>query len=126
LDLVIVDGPPGIGCPVIASITGADLALVVTEPTLSGIHDLERVCELTRHFSIPTVVCINKYDLHHELTARIEAMAGELGVRVIGKVPYDLAVTKAQLMRVSVVEYTGGLVTQDIRALWRQMIYALG
>ena len=126
LDLIIVDASPGIGCPVIASITGASLVLVVTEPTLSGIHDLERVCELTRHFQIPTVVCVNKYDLNEEMATRIEAQAEALGVRAIGKVRYDPAVTKAQIMQASVVEYTGGGVSQDVKTLWRHALYALG
>jgi len=126
LGIVIIDGPPGIGCPVIASITGADLVLVVTEPTLSGLHDLERVRELTKHFGIPTMVCINKYDLNRELTAQIEAQAAAFDARVVGKVCYDPAVTKAQIMKASVVEYSGGVVSQEIQSLWQQMIYALG
>ena len=126
LELVIIDGAPGIGCPVIASITGADLVLVVTEPTLSGIHDLERVTALTRHFDIPTVVCINKYDLNEELSAQIQAKSAELNAHVVGKVRYDPAVTKAQIMKTSIVEYTGGLISQQIQSLWRNVIYSLG
>lgn len=126
LDLVIIDGSPGIGCPVIASVTGADLVLVVTEPTLSGQHDLERVAKLTAHFGIPTVVCINKYDLNPEVSATIEARTEEAGLKVVGKVIYDPAVTKAQIMRASVVEYTGGKVAEDIKSLWRHTVYALG
>lgn len=125
LDLVIIDGSPGIGCPVIASITGADLVLVVTEPTLSGIHDLERISVLTRHFSIPTVVCINKYDLNEELSSQIEAKSAELNARVVGKICYDPAVTKAQIMKASIVEYTGSLISQQIKSLWRHMTYSL-
>jgi len=75
LDLVLIDGSPGIGCPVIASIAGADIALVVTEPTLSGLHDLRRVIDLTRHFGIGTLVCINKWDLNEDIAAQIEAQA---------------------------------------------------
>jgi len=126
LDLVIIDGSPGIGCPVIASITGADLVLVVTEPTLSGIHDLERISALTRHFNITTVVCINKYDLNEELSSQIDAKSAELNARVVGKVCYDPVVTKAQIMRSSVIEYTGGLISQQIKSLWRHVIYSLG
>jgi len=126
LDLVIIDGSPGIGCPVIASITGSDLVLVVTEPTLSGIHDLERISALTRHFNIPTVVCINKYDLNGELSSQIEAKSAELNTRVVGKVRYDPAVTKAQIMKTSIVEYTGGLTSQQIQSLWRNVIYSMG
>jgi len=124
--LIISDGSPGIGCPVIASVTGADLALVVTEPTLSGIHDLHRVRELTAHFKIPTVVCVNKYDLNPELTEQIESDADRLDTKVVGRIRYDSAVTKAQIMKASVVEYTGGAVTEDIRRLWRQIVYEMG
>ena len=123
---LICDGSPGIGCPVIASIVGADLALAVTEPTLSGLHDLERVCELTRHFGVTTAVCINKADLNADLSARIEAEACQLGARVVGRIRYDPAVTRAQMMRASVVEYTGSGVAQDIQAVWRHVVYAPG
>ncbi len=126
LSLIIVDGSPGIGCPVIASISGADLVLVVTEPTLSGLHDLGRVSELTRHFGIPTVVCINKWDLNPEITQQIEVNARSENVRVVGKIRYDKGVTKAQIMKTSVVEYTGGAVAEDIKALWKHVTYALG
>ncbi len=124
--LLIVDGSPGIGCPVIASVTGADLVLVVTEPTLSGIHDLERVVKLTGFMEIPTVVCINKWDINPEITTQIEKQAGESGAHNVGKISYDKSVTAAQLMKSSVVEYTGGLIAQEINALWRNIIYELG
>ena len=126
LDYIIVDGSPGIGCPVIASITGSDLVLVVTEPTLSGQHDLLRVAELTSHFRIPTIVCVNKWDLNPEITEQIEGEAKERGVKAAGRIRYDNAITKAQIMKTSVVEYTGGAVSEDIKALWRNVIYALG
>jgi len=76
LDYIITDGPPGIGCPVISSLSGASLALLVTEPTLSGIHDLERVIGVCRHFGVPVLVCVNKYDLNEENTYRIESYCG--------------------------------------------------
>ena len=125
LDLLIVDGSPGIGCPVIASITGADLVLVVTEPTLSGKHDMERVAELTGHFGIKTLVCINKWDLYAEIAREIEGEARQLGMKVVGNVRYDNAITKAQIMGTSVIEYTGGAVTEDIKAVWRHILYEL-
>lgn len=124
-ELVIIDGSPGIGCPVIASVTGADLALVVTEPTLSGLHDLGRIAGVTAHFNVPTVVCINKCDINEELSARIENEATGLGVKVIGRVRYDPAVTKAQIMGASVVEYSGGLAAQQVKSLWRNVSYYL-
>ncbi|MCD4825836.1 MAG: ATP-binding protein [Phycisphaerae bacterium] len=118
LDLVIIDGSPGIGCPVIASITGADLVLIVTEPTLSGLHDLTRVAELTKHFGIEAMVCINKWDINEQITRQIETQAAEQGLTVAGRVRYDRAVTKAQIEKKSVVEYDAGDVGLDIRELW--------
>ncbi len=118
LDLVIIDGPPGIGCPVIASITGATLVLAVTEPTLSGLHDLERVAELTRHFGIPALVCVNKWDLNPEVCERIEAWARAHGLNVAGRVRYDRAVTAAQVDGKPVVEYQRDGCAEDIRVVW--------
>ena len=124
--MVIIDGPPGIGCPVIASITGANLVLVLTEPTLSGLHDLERVRELTRHFGIKTLVCINKYDINTDLTAQIERQAEELDTEVIGKVRYDEAFTQAQIHKQSVVEYDPeSEVSQEIQSLWESVMRRL-
>ena len=115
--IVIIDGPPGIGCPVIASMTGASLALVVTEPTVSGEHDLARVLSLARHFDLPTAVCINKWDLNPEITERIEADAGKAGARVAGRIRYDPGVTQAQIRRLAVVE-TSCPAAEDIRQIW--------
>ena len=123
-DLLIVDGSPGIGCPVIASIGAADLVLVVTEPTLSGKHDLQRVSDLAASFGIPTLVCINKADINPEIAGEIEEDARKQNVKVVGKIRYDKAFTKAQIMKCSVVEYTGGAVSEDIKALWRNVTYA--
>jgi MinD superfamily P-loop ATPase len=118
--LVIVDGPPGIGCPVIASLTGATLVLVVTEPTVSGEHDLERVLLLTRHFNIPTTICVNKWDLNPEMTERIEDKARRAGARVIGRIRYDRAVTLAQMQERAVVE-TEAPCVEDIQDIWNQL-----
>jgi len=125
-DLIIIDGSPGIGCPVIASITGADLVLIITEPTLSGRHDLERVAELAAGFNIPTLVAINKFDLNPDMAEQIEKNVLKRNVKVVGKIRYDKAFTKAQIMKTSVVEYTSGAVTEDVKALWRNVTYALG
>ena len=126
LNLVIIDGSPGIGCPVIASITGADLVLVVTEPTLSGQHDLERVAQLTRHFGIKILVSVNKWDLNEELTAQIEEQARASGVTVLNRVQYDQAVTHAQVNKLSVVEYSEDGAATDMRKLWAQVSSILG
>lgn len=123
-DLIIIDGSPGIGCPVIASITGADLVLIVTEPTLSGKHDLERVAELAAGFKIPTLVAINKFDLNPDMAEQIEKDVLKRNIKVVGKIRYDKAFTRAQIMKCSIVEYTGGAVTEDIKALWRNVAYA--
>ena len=125
-DLIIVDGSPGIGCPVIASITGADLVLIITEPTLSGKHDLERVAQLAASFNIPVLVAINKYDLNPDMAAQIEEEALKQNMKVVGKIRYDKAFTKAQIMKTSVVEYTSGGVSEDVKSLWRNVTYALG
>ncbi len=116
--LVIIDGSPGIGCPVIASITGASLVLIVTEPTLSGLHDLDRVADLAGHFGIPTAACINKSDINPEMTAVIHQHCRERNVDVLGEICYDAAVTKAQIQRKSVVEYGSGPASGAIAALW--------
>jgi len=118
--LVIIDGPPGIGCPVIASVTGASLVLVVTEPTVSGEHDLGRVLSLARHFTIPAAVSVNKWDINPAMTERIEAAAAKAGARVAGRVRYDTAVTSAQLHARAVVE-TDSPAAEDIRYIWNQL-----
>jgi MinD superfamily P-loop ATPase len=119
LDLVIIDGSPGIGCPVIASITGAHVVLAVSEPTLSGLHDLERVAALTRHFGIPALVCVNKWDLNPEICSQIEAWGREQGLDLAGRVRYDRAVTAAQVNGKAVVEYRHDGCAEDIRSVWR-------
>lgn len=115
--LVIVDGPPGIGCPVIASVTGASLVLIVTEPTVSGEHDLERVLFLAGHFGIPATVCVNKWDLNPEMTERIEQKGRRAGARVAGRVRYDPSVTLAQMQERAVVE-TNAPCVEDIQRIW--------
>lgn len=120
LPWIIVDGPPGIACPVIASITGASLALVVVEPTLSGVHDMERVIALTKHFNIPTLVIINKWELNPRIAGEIERGALSAGASFAGKIGYDSSVTAAQIKGIPVVEY-GGAAAQDIRKIWRNI-----
>jgi len=117
-NLVIVDGPPGIGCPVIASVAGASLVLVVTEPTLSGEHDLVRVISLTRHFGIPAAISVNKWDLNPAMAARIEQKARDAGASVVGRVRYDTEMTYAQIQAQAVVERNGSAVADEVRSLW--------
>jgi MinD superfamily P-loop ATPase len=124
-DLIIVDGPPGIGCPVIASITGADLVVAVTEPTLSGRHDIGRVAELTRHFGIPTVICVNKCDVNMELAVEIHNTAQKWNLRTLGDVPYDPAVTMAQVAGKSIIEYSNGSLRGCLMALWESVLEML-
>lgn len=126
LDLVIIDGAPGIGCPVIASITGANLVLIVTEPTPSGLHDLQRVAELARHFGIPTAVCINKWDLNPDVAAVIEAWAIEHGLAVSGRIRYDRIVTQAQIHGRTVAEYAPTEWTNDLRMMLMRVQHELG
>jgi len=125
LDYIISDGPPGIGCPVISSLSGANLALLVTEPTLSGIHDLERVLDVCHHFSVPALVCINKYDLNRDNTRQIEDYCLNLGAEVASRVPFDNVVTEAMVQGLPVVEYSQGKVTQEIESLWQRLTEAL-
>ncbi len=119
LDYIITDGPPGIGCPVISSLSGASLALLVTEPTLSGIHDLERVIGVCRHFGVPVLVCVNKYDLNEENTHRIESYCGSEGIEVAARISFDNIITEAIVQRLPVVEYSNNEVTQQLKALWQ-------
>jgi len=116
---IISDGPPGIGCPVISSLSGASLALLVTEPTLSGIHDLERVLGVCRHFDVPALVCINKYDINEDNTHRIESYCLSQRVEVATRIPFDNVVTESIIKGVPVVEASQGKVTQEIELLWQ-------
>jgi MinD superfamily P-loop ATPase len=116
---IISDGPPGIGCPVISSLSGTDLALLVTEPSLSGIHDLERILDVCKHFGIITMVCINKYDINEDNTRRIERYCLTQGVEVAAKIPFDNVITEAMVHGVPVVDYTDNGVTHELERLWK-------
>lgn len=125
-DFIIVDGAPGVGCPVISSITGADAVLVVTEPTLSGIHDLERVVQLSaNHFNINTFVCVNKFDLNLEMTSKIKNFCEENKVNFTGTIPYDNDVTKAMVAGKNIIEYSNGQLNQAVQLIWKNMIKCL-
>lgn len=104
LDLIVTDGPPGIGCPVIASITGATVILIVVEPTVSGEHDMLRVAKLARHFKLPSLICINKYDVNEEMSLAIEQQAKDLGMGLAGKIPFDSDFTKSMVAEKTLIE----------------------
>jgi MinD superfamily P-loop ATPase len=121
LDYVIIDGPPGIGCPVIASLSGTDLALIVTEPTVSGIHDMERVIQMAHHFKTKTTCCINKFDLNPAISDRIEQWCGQNSVPLVGKIPYDEVVTKSVVEGIPLPEYSDNSVSREIQNTWQKV-----
>jgi MinD superfamily P-loop ATPase len=125
-ELIIVDGPPGIGCPVISAASGADLALIVAEPTAAGVHDLDRVLRTTEHFGLPTLVCINKADLSREATATIEAYCQERDIQVVGHIPFDTTVTLAMVQGLPVTAYSNGPVPQALQKVWARVLAVLG
>ncbi|MBU1006255.1 MAG: ATP-binding protein [Candidatus Omnitrophica bacterium] len=120
-DWVIVDGAPGIGCPVIASISGVDCALVITEPTLSGLHDADRVIQVTRHFNIPAKLVINKYDLNIQMSGKIEEYCENNGVQVLGKIGFDKAIVESMVNAKTIVEYCDGKTKKDISDIWDKL-----
>jgi len=117
-NLIIIDGPPGIGCPVISSISGVDLVLIVTEPTLSAIHDLKRIIGVAHHFNIPAVVCINKYDINEENSEEIQRYCENNNIDVVGKLPYDIIVTEAMIHEKNIIEYSDGEFSKQIVEIW--------
>ena len=118
IELVLCDGSPGIGCPVIASLTGASLALFVVEPTVSGVHDFRRVAQLAARLDVPGLLVVNKADLNEETAKDLEAMATQHGIVPVGRIPYDREVTRAQIARKTVVEASDGPAAQAVRAVW--------
>ena len=124
-NLVIIDGPPGTGCPVIASIGGSDLALVITEPSLSGIHDMERVLAVCEHFRVPAAVCINKHDINDTNTRAVEIWCKSKGLEVVGKIPYNDVTTRAMIAGKTVIELDEGGIQRDVRALWSKVLCRL-
>ncbi len=121
-DYVIIDGPPGIGCPVIASMTGVNNVIIVTEPTLSGLHDMVRVIELARHFSVEAYICINKYDLNTEIKEKIKILATEHGIPVIGEIPYEKDVTMAQINGKTLIEYSDSPAARAVEKMWNTFL----
>jgi len=119
LDWIIVDGPPGIGCPVISSVTGASAVLIVTEPTVSGIHDMKRVAELAAHFRVPAAVCINKWDINAEAAEEIALFCQRQGIPLAGRIPYDREVARALVQRGILVEHDPtGRASGEIKLIW--------
>ena len=122
LDLIITDGPPGVGCPVIASIGGATAVLIVTEPTVSGLHDMERVAELAAHFKVPAMMCVNKYDLNPDQARAIEGLAIKKGINVLGRVPFDPTFTESMIHGKTIFEYDAEpKAGSTIRHIWEEL-----
>ena len=122
-DLIITDGPPGIGCPVIASISGATAVLIVVEPTLSGMHDMQRVADLAGHFRIPAMLCINKYDLNPEVSSFIEEEALKRSIDIVGQIGFDPDFTKSMVAGQTVFEYPGNeTLLSTISEVWNTVI----
>lgn len=125
-DCILVDGPPGIGCPVIASITGVDLVVIVSEPTLSGLHDLERVAATAEHFNIPALACINKYDINYDMTAKIIDTANHLGITTVAKIPYNKKVIEAMTLQKTLIEHpVDAAIHFEVEKLWDAVLEKL-
>lgn len=125
-DLIIIDGPPGIGCPVIASVTGIDAGLVVTEPTMSGIHDLKRALQLLKNFNVKPFVCVNMYDVNTDNTEKILNYCKENGIKVVGRIPFNPKVTEAIVVGKTIIEYSPKSdVAKEIATIWSQLLAEL-
>lgn len=123
LGMILTDGPPGIGCPVIAAIGGATALVIIVEPTVSGLHDMARVADLAAHFRVPGLVCINKFDLNPEMTGRIEAYALQRKMRVVGRVPFDPIFTRAMIAGQNILEYDkDSAAAAAISAVWHDIL----
>ena len=119
--ITILDGSPGIGCSVIASITGADVALIVTEPTKSGLDDLKRILELSEHFDTQVMVCVNKYDINPGMTAQIEGYAREKNLFVVGKIPFDKTVMESVNTLKPITDFKDSIARKAIKEMWVRM-----
>ena len=125
-DLLLIDGPPGIGCPVIAAMSGVNAALIVAEPTLSGQQGLERAVEVAYHFKVPVLAVVNKADMYMERTEAIEAWCRKRGVEVVGRLPYDTSATDAMVAGKTVIEHDDGELSTALRALWTRLEEVMG
>jgi MinD superfamily P-loop ATPase len=121
--LILTDGPPGIGCPVIASIGGASGLVIVVEPTVSGLHDMQRVVELAAHFKVPGMICINKYDLNLEMTENIERYAEKRNIKLLGRIPFDPRFVKAMNRAENILEYApDSQVAGAVVQIWEEIL----
>ncbi len=116
-EYIVIDGPPGVGCPVMASITGVNLAVVVTEPTLSGLHDLERVLKICQHFKVPAKVIINKFDLNEKLASEIESKIPDLGGEFLGKIPFSQDIAESIRQGVPFLKFSKNSISQTILSI---------
>jgi MinD superfamily P-loop ATPase len=127
LDMLLTDGPPGIGCPVIASLGGATAVLIVAEPTVSGRHDMERVVDLAAFFKIPAMVCVNKFDLNPDEASAIEDFARERQVKVMGRIPFDPIFTKSMVQGKNIFEFDGeSKAAGAVKKIWDGVALDLG
>jgi len=126
-ELIITDGPPGIGCPVIASLGGATALLIVTEPTVSGLHDMDRVAQLAAHFKVPAMICVNKFDLNDAMTGQIEEYAEKKGLPVLGKIPFDPVFVEAMVQGQTVLEFRpDSQAARAVKDIWQKIETKLG
>lgn len=126
-EFILTDGPPGVGCPVIASLGGATALLIITEPTVSGFHDMERVAQLAAHFKVPAMVCINKHDLNDDMTGQIEAYAEKNGLPVLGKIPFDPAFVEAMVRGQTVLEFKpASQAAKVVKEIWKKIETKMG
>ena len=118
IETIIIDGPPGIGCPVIASLSGTDAALIVTEPSVAGIHDMKRILAVAEHFNVPTSLCINKWDINPDNTTDIEQFAQKSQIPVVGKIPFDTCVIDSLIAKKAMVDFADNHISNQIKQMW--------
>jgi len=124
--LMLVDGPPGIGCPVISAVSGANLALVVAEPTVSGAHDMRRALDTLKHFGVRALVCVNKADIFPTGAEEIEVFCREQGIETVGQIPFDLTVASAMVAGEAVTAFQPQAPSSlAIRQIWKRVVESL-
>ena len=120
-DWIIIDGSPGIGCPVIASLSGIDCAVIVTEPTLSGLHDMDRVIRVAKSFNVPVLLIINKSDLNIDITDQFEKYSNENNIELLGKLKFDKTMVEAVTNGKTIIEYTNNKTTENLQDIWKRL-----